>query len=206
MKYLNSTHWRSYFLIRSVSSTTSQYWVAASDNARVDMVLSSSKFLFNCSRTVEANWETRFLNRVAGHKYKISRYQPAYIKRNISQFIHSTFYHTAVKFLSIDKSFVKTRITRIWVDFRSRIITLFHEEERKIIDKLIKWFKDKRFYVPQFTFAFYTNFNDVNYRDKPAKPIPDTHWFSSHKDMFQRSNKNKPGLFIWTNQHTQQII
>ena len=55
LKSLNSTHCRSYFLIRSVSSTTSQYWVAASDNARVDMVLNSSRFLFNCSRPAKAN-------------------------------------------------------------------------------------------------------------------------------------------------------
>ena len=100
LKYLNSTHWSSYFLIRSVSSTISQYWVVASDKARVDMVLNSSRFLFNCSRTAKANWETCFWADVAGHKYEISQYQPAYIGRNISQFIHSTFYHTAVKFLS----------------------------------------------------------------------------------------------------------
>ena len=151
MKYLLSTYWSSYFLIRAVTSTTSQYWVAASDSARVAMVLSSSKFVFNCSRTVEVNWETRFMNTVAGHKYKISRYQPAYIKRNISQFIHSTFLsHRSQISFNQQKSSVKTRITRIWVNFRPRTITLFHEEEKKIIDKLIKWFKDKRFYAPLF--------------------------------------------------------
>ena len=94
LKYPNSTHWSSYFLIRSVSSTISQYWVAASDNARVDMILNSSRFLFNCSRTAKANWETCFWADVTGHKCEISQYQPAYIGRNISQFIHSTSFIT----------------------------------------------------------------------------------------------------------------
>ena len=66
--------------------------------------------------------------------------------------------------------------------------------------------QDKRYYVPQFTFAFYTNSNNTDYQDKPTKPVPNTHRFYSRKDMFDEAAKmNLGSLFGQTNTHSKSF-